>query len=525
MRSVAIAAAVIALGNIVSRLLGLVREQVMAALFGATAATDAFVAASAVPQIVYDLLVGSAITAALVPILVDAVDDEDRLWRLLSTLLTLVALMLVVVGVVLGLAAPFVVSLLAAGFAPDVQAAAVPMVRLMLVAVVLQGLAGVLTAVLYARRRVTLPAFAAAVYNGGIILAALLLHDVLDVYALVVGVVLGAAGQVLLQAPGLGRWRYRPLLELHRPEVRAILRLYLPVALGMIVTIAGIVIDRNLASRLAEGSLSVMNYATRLIQFPLGLVGTAIAFAVLPLLSRHASALAAAAQGGTPAPDAAADYRETLRFGVRFVLLLMLPATVGLIVLREPLVQLLFERGRFGEVETARTALVFLAYAPQLPFTALDQLLIVAFYARKDTRTPVIIGAVTVLLYLVSALLLIGPLDVAGLALANAIQNSAHGLILLVLLERAGAGLVDGALAVWTLRVLLASIGVGGVLWLATPMVLPAGGGALGLLLALGVLAAIAAVVYLVLLEALGVRDARQVVQLVRERAAGGKRA
>jgi len=518
-RSIAIAAGVIALGNIVSRLLGLVREQVMAALFGATAATDAFVAASAVPMIVYDLLIGSAITAALVPILVDAVEDQERLWRLLSTLLTLVALMLTGVGIVLGAIAPFVISLLAAGFSDDVQAAAVPMVRLMLVAVVLQGLAGVFTAVLYARRSVTLPAFAAAVYNGGIIVAALLLHDALDVYALVVGVVLGAAGQVLLQAPGLGHWRYRPHLDLGSPEVRAILRLYLPVALGMIVTIAGIVIDRNLASRLAEGSLSVMNYATRLIQFPLGLVGTAISFAVLPLLSRHASALAAATRDGQPTAQSAADYRETLRFGVRFVLLLMLPATAALIVLREPLVQLLFERGRFGEVETARTALVFLAYAPQLPFTALDQLLIVAFYARKDTRTPVIIGAVTVLLYLISALLLIGPLDVAGLALANAIQNSAHGLILLALLERAGAGIIDGALISWTARVIVASLGVGGALWVAGPMLLPAVGGGFGLLMLLGVLAGVAAVVYVILLELLHVRDARLVVRLLRERA------
>ena len=108
MRSVAIAMAVIALGNVVDRLLGLVREQVMAALFGATAATDAFVVASAVPQIVYDLLVGGAISAALVPIFVDSHGDEDRLWRLLSTVLTLVALMLVVVAVMLGLAAPLV---------------------------------------------------------------------------------------------------------------------------------------------------------------------------------------------------------------------------------------------------------------------------------------------------------------------------------------------------------------------------------------------------------------------------------
>jgi putative peptidoglycan lipid II flippase len=283
------------------------------------------------------------------------------------------------------------------------------------------------------------------------------------------------------------------------------------------VTIVGIVIDRNLASGLSEGSLSVMNYATRLIQFPLGLVATATSFAVLPLLSKHASALATAVADGRADAQAAEGYRETLRFGAKIVLLLMLPATVGLMVLREPLVQLLFERGRFGELETARTALVFLAYAPQLPLTALDQLLIVAFYARKDTRTPVLVGVATVLLYLMSALLLIGPLGVVGLALANAIQNSAHGVILLILLERSGARLLDGQFWLWTGRVALASVGVGGAVWLAESWLLAGVTGAAmlgGLLL---VLAAGAGVVYLLLLELLGIHDGRQVLQLVRD--------
>src|SRR5215212_5131615 len=150
--------AVIALGNIASRLLGLVREQVMAALFGATGATDAFVIASAVPQIAYDLLVGGAISAALVPVLVDAAEDEARLWRLASAVLTLAAVLLTAVALVLGLMAPLVIELLAPGFGPEQQAEAVPMVRVMLAAVVLQGLAGVLTAILYARRRFGRPA-------------------------------------------------------------------------------------------------------------------------------------------------------------------------------------------------------------------------------------------------------------------------------------------------------------------------------------------------------------------------------
>jgi putative peptidoglycan lipid II flippase len=508
-RHVALAAAVVALGSVVSRLLGLIREAVMAALFGATGATDAFVAASAVPQMVYDLLIGGAISAALVPVFVDAAEDEERLGRLVSAVLTLAAIVLAGLALILGLFAPWVVGLLASGFGPEQQAEAVPMVRVMLGAVVLQGLAGILMAVLYARRRFGAPAFAAAAYNGGIIVVALLLHQVLGVYALVVGVLVGAAGQLALQLPALGRLRLGPLFDLDRPEVRTILRLYAPVALGMVVTIIGIVIDRNLASRLAEGSLSVMNYATRLIQLPLGLVATATSIAVLPTLAKHASALAAPDGAGEDPEADRRGYRETLLFGIRVVLLLMVPATAGLIVLREPLVQLLFERGRFGEVETARTALVFLAYAPQLPFTAVDQLLIVAFYARKDTRTPVLVGVAGVLLYLVSALALIGPLDVAGLALANAIQNSAHGIVLLALLERSGAGLLSRPLAGFCLKLLLATLGMAVALWLFAGIAFGNVAGMAGLAgaLLLGVL--LAAAVYLALLEALGLREAR----------------
>jgi putative peptidoglycan lipid II flippase len=515
MRSIAAAAVLIAIANVASRVLGLGREAVMAWLFGATGATDAFVIASAVPQIVYDLLIGGAITAALVPVFVDAEGDDERLWRLLGAVLTLAALLLGGVALGLGVLAPLVVALLGFGFDAERQAEAVPMVRVMLGAVVLQGLAGVVMAMLYARRRFGPPAFAAAVYNGGIIVGALALHQALGVYALVLGVVLGAAGQLALQLVGLGRARLRPTLDLVQPEVRRVLRLYAPVALGMVVTIVGIAIDRALASGLAEGSLSVMSYATRLVQFPLGLVGTAIAFAVLPTLSKHATALTTAE--GEASESDRRGYRETLLFGVRIVLLLMVPATVGLVLLREPLVQLLFERGRFGQPETARTAEVFLAYAPQLPFTALDQLLIVAFYARKDTRTPVVVGVGGVLVYLVAALATIGSLGAAGLALANAIQNSVHGLVLLALLERSGLGLVDAALGWFAARVVLAASGMGIAVWAVPALVGPADG-TVGTLLVLGVAGLLGAAVYGVLLELFGVRDARTVWDVARER-------
>jgi putative peptidoglycan lipid II flippase len=149
------------------------------------------------------------------------------------------------------------------------------------------------------------------------------------------------------------------------------------------------------------------------------------------------------------------------------VFFLMTPALVGVIVLREPLVELVFQRGQFTVGDTLRTAQVLMAYAPQLPLTAMDQLLIVAFYARKDTRTPVVVGVITVILYLVSALALIGPFGVVGLAAANAIQNGAHGLILLALIHRAVGSILTGEAIGFVSRlalaggVMAAALGVG----------------------------------------------------------------
>jgi len=514
--SIASAATIILLGNVTSRLLGLVREQVMAWLFGATGGTDAFVVAAAVPTMVYDLLVGGAITAALVPVFVDyaAPEQAARLWRVVSVVFNLTALALGAVVLILIALAPWVIQVLGAGFAPGQQAQTVLMTRVLLLAVVLQGLAGVAMAVLYARQRFALPAFAVAVYNGGIIVGALALHQWLGVTSLVVGVLLGAFGQLALQAPGLRGMVYRPVLDLHLPEIRAIIRLYAPVAAGMVVTIAGIVIDRNLASHLEPGSITVMGYATRLIQFPLGLVATAVGYAVLPTLARYAS------EEREGRPGSSQGYRSTLLLGVRLVLLLMLPAMVGLIVLREPLIRLLFERGAFNPADTARTAATFLAYAPQLPFTALDQLLIFAFYARKDTRTPVLIGVLGVGVYLATALALLGPWRVVGLATANAVQNSVHGIVLFALLQRRIGGLVNPALASFVGRALAAALGMGGALVLAHgawARLLPAGG-TLALGLELVVLLGLGAAVYLALAETFGLRESRMLWRLARAR-------
>jgi putative peptidoglycan lipid II flippase len=424
-RRVAVAALLIAVGNIASRVLGLVREMVIAGFFDRSVAVDAFTAASALPTIVYDLLISGAISAALVPVLSEYIEQHDdaEFWRIASTIINLALLVTAAVTALLIWQAPATIALLAGGFAPSIRAEATTMVQWLLPSVLFMGLSGLITAILYARQQFLLPAFTTSAYNLGIILGAALLTPWLGVLSLVVGVLVGALLQVMLQLPGLRGAKYQFRLELGHPGVRRILWLYAPVALGIGFSVIGIVLDRNLASGLSNNALSTMRFATTLIQFPLGLVAAAVSFAVLPTLSRQAS----------NADNEA--FRTTLAMGLKVVLLLILPATVGLATLSAPLVGLLFERGDFGRNDTIATAQALLLYLPGLPAAAVDQVLLFALYARKRTLAPNLVQGAAIAIYALVALSLLQftTLQIEALVLGNSAQWIAHMLILLLL--------------------------------------------------------------------------------------------
>lgn len=499
------AVGIISLGNVLSRGLGLVREQVIAASFGLTGGNDAFVIARSVSGVLYDLLVGNVVTAAFVPVFIQERErgGPAQLWRVVGVVFSLAVVALALLAAVLALGAGPFVSVLASSFPEERQNLAADLLRITLVSVVLQGCAGVLMSALYAQERFTLPAFAVAIYNAGVILGVWLLASTLGIHAVAVGLVIGALGQLLLQAAGLRDfWRhYRPRIDLADPAVRRVLSLYLPVAAGMLITVLGYAIDRNLASRLAEGGPSAMQVATTVVQFPLGLVGIATSYAVLPTLSRFSSG----------ASSDLRQYRDTLLFGARLVLLLMLPALAGLAVLAQPAIQLLFERGLFTAENTALTTTVFLAYLPQLPFTALDQLLIVAFYARQDVRTPVLVGVASVAVYLAVALSLLEPFGPVGLALADTAKNTAHALVLLALLTYRLPSLRPYAeLGAFLGRVAPAAAVMGGITWAAWATALSS----LPLLLGLSLAVVLGAGVYGALLLAFGVPEARRALRI-----------
>jgi len=522
---VARTAGVLSLGNIASRLLGLARDTIKSHFFGATWRVTAFEVASVVPTQLYEFLIGGMISSVLVPVFSEYAAPERRqeLERLAGTLFTLAAVALALVVLLAEGAAPLIAWLLGSGYDAQTLALATDLLRIMLPSVLFLSLSGLLTGLLYALKRFTYPAFTSTVFNATIVVCALTLGGRLGVDSMAIGILLGGIAQIALQAPGLRGLRLRPTLDLQHPALRRIVKLYLPVAASLIISQVGIYLSYNLASYTGESSIAWMRYATTLIQFPLGLVSAAVSIAILPTLSRQS-------QGEHPSlspQDLATFYRpflSTLTHGLKLVLVLMIPATVGLYVLAQPIVALVFEHGVFSSADTAATADLLRLYLFGLTFAAIDQPLIFAFYARKDTLTPATVGLACIGIYLAAALAptLVRPMHVSDLALANSIQWFSHALIMLWLLRRRMGGLGDYGVRALIAKALAAALVMGGVTALAAWALAFVGGlgHTLRQIVIVGGAGAVAVLVYGGLLFLLRVDEVQVVLHLLQ-----GKRA
>lgn len=423
---IAVAAMLIAVGNITSRLIGVIREAVFAATFGRGAELAAFTAAATIPTLVYDLLLSGAISAALVPVFSRVVDTPEVRDRLLSQVMSL--LLVVVVGLVLPLLwlAPQVVALVAGGFDDTLQSLTVTMVRWMLLAVPCMVVAGVMTAMLQARQRFVFPAFVTSVFNVGLILGAVVLTPWFGAVALAIGMLIGASVQIALQWYGLRDSRIRWSHEWRDPALYEMMRLYAPVALGMGFSALGTIIDRRYASDFGAQVLPTMRYATTLIQFPLGLVAAAVSTAVLPTLARladHADQR---------------EFRTMVGDAINVVIVLIVPASLLLWLVRVPLTSFVLERQAFQAQDTVAVANVLTHYIPGLPAAAIDQILLFACYARGRTLAPNIVQGGAIIAYLIAVNVALPWLGQSAetLAWANSVQWIAHMLLMAVLCQR-----------------------------------------------------------------------------------------
>ncbi len=491
-------------------MLGLARETVIAYLFGATGMVSVFRVASTIIQSLYDFLVGGMVSAALVPIFSEyAARDKTELWRVASVVVNVLALFLALAVLLLELFAPQLVWILGAGYDASLQSTAVDMVRLILPAIFFLGMSGVITGLLYALKRFTYPAFTTALYNLGIVVVALALTPILGITSLIVGILVGSALQVLLQLPALRDANYHFLITFSHPALKRILLLYLPVLAGLTISIISVFIDRFLASHTGAQSLAWMQAATVLVQLPLGLVGTAVSFAILPELSRQS--LVASQQSNSNSnsdSNSNSNFQTTLAFGLKLVLLLILPATIGLFVLARPIVALLFERGAFTANDTAMTALALQFYLLGLPFAAIDQPLVFAFYARKNTLAPNLVAFAGVGIYLVVALALIQPLGMIALVLGNSAMWAGHAFIMLWLTQTRLGGLGRQGVIALTVKTGIASLVMGAAVWIVANWLARAGASVAWIVIVAMVVAGAA---YIALLRVLRVREMEQV--------------
>jgi putative peptidoglycan lipid II flippase len=478
-------AGLISLATMASRLLGVAREMVLARVFGASAdpSMDAFNVAFRVPNLVRDLFAEGAMTAAFVPTFTRTLNAQgrDAAWRLgnlVINALLIVTTVLVVIGVVFAapitqliaatdLTSPFLRLLgfatappTAAGFASveGKLALTVQLTQIMMPFLTTIAVAVAMMGMLNSLHRFFVPALSPAMFNVATIICAYALVPFMPgiglppIAGIAIAAVIGGLGQIAVQWPSLRRegFRYRPVLDFADPGLREILRLMGPGTLGLAAVQINVVVNTSLAATQEQGAVSWLQYAFRLMYLPIGLFGVSIATAALPDLSRQAGESDKSAM------------RSTISSSLRMMLMLNVPATVGLIVLARPIVAFLLEHGKFTSHDTAATAAALMFYAPGLLGYSAVKIASPSFYALRDSRTPVLISIASVGLNLILNLALVQTMGYRGLALGTAIAAMFNALALLTLLGRRIGG-IDGARVAMALLKILAASAVMGV--------------------------------------------------------------
>lgn len=430
-RGLARSAGLIGIATMTSRVLGLVRDQVLAYLFGARNEMDAFLIAFRIPNLLRDLFAEGALSAAFVPTFTRqlALSGKPRAWQLGSNVIT--ALLVTTVPLVLlgmFLARP-IVRLYARGYVdvPGKLELTISLARIMFPFLTLVALAAAVMGMLNALRRFFVPAFSTAIFNVATILCAFTLVPVMPAFglpsvtAIAIGTVLGGVGQIAVQWPVLRRagFRYRPHLDATDPDLRHIAALMAPSIVGLAAVQVNLFVNSILATGQGTGAVSWLNYAFRLMYLPIGLFGVSIATAAIPGISTQA------------AREDTAAMRRAISHGLRLMLMLNVPATFGLVALAGPVVALIFERGNFTPLDSFATSSALVWYAPGLLGYSVVKLASPAFYALRDSRTPVVVGVLTMLLNVVLNVTLVRTMGYRGLALGTALAALFNAGILL----------------------------------------------------------------------------------------------
>lgn len=399
---------------IVVKALGLFKDVIVASKFGTTAQMDAFLVAFTIPTIVTHWM-RTPVRAGFVPLFTEALEKqgEDEAWRSAGIFIANYMLVVITLAAVAMIAAPWLVSVVAPGFDLESQALTVSLARIMLLALFVGAGAGILTHVLHVHGNFALPAASQPLSNLMIIIAALTLTATHGIRGLAYGVVLGSVAHAAVMWPGV--WRLRKSLKLRidfsNPMFRGVMRLALPLLIGMAGAKLDDVIDRIFASQLAEGSISGLAYALRLIELPKEILVGAFSVVLFPLFSRLA------------AREQYDELGDKIITSMRLAFFVLLPVSVGMAMLGEPFVRLIFQRGAFGEESVSYTVSALLLYTPTIWALGLTSIMAAGFIAMKNTKTPVVAGLVRLVFKVGLVFALIGTFQHSGIALATSTSH------------------------------------------------------------------------------------------------------
>jgi putative peptidoglycan lipid II flippase len=431
------AAGLIGAATFCSRILGFIRDIILANLFGANAAADAFYIAYRIPNLLRELFAEGSMSSAFIPVFTEyhSTRSKKEAWELASAAFTTLLTLVTVVTLLGILVAPSLVWLLAPGLHDDAAQLATTtlLTQIMFPYLLFVSLAALAMGILNALRSFAIPALAPVFFNVCVIVFALAISPLFEqpIVAVAIGIVVGGLAQFLMQLPGLHKkgfslsWNFHPT----HPGVKRMGVLLIPTLLGLAVTQINLTISTILASYF-EGGPTYLFYAMRLIQFPLGIFGVAMATAILPSLSSHA------------AKGAHDELRATVNFGLRMVFFIILPSMVGLMLLRTPIIHLFFEHGAFSALDTIGTASALLGFSVGLWAFASYRILAMAFYSLQDTRTPAAVAIISVGINIGLSLWLMTLLAHAGLALAAGLAAIGHTCILAIILGKRLQGLL-----------------------------------------------------------------------------------
>lgn len=421
------AASLVAFSSLISRLLGIFRDRILAGEFGAGSILDVYYAAFRIPDFIFNLLILGALSAGFIPVFTSLMKDEEHdnkeAWKFVSNVLNIIMILLVVISVLGIIFAPYFTSFITPGFSPEGQKATAELTRIMFLSPLFLGISGVVGGVLQSFKRFFIYSLSPIFYNIGIIIGALYLVDIFGIYGLAIGVVLGAFMHMLIQLPSLFSlgYKYSFHLDLRGEQIKKIGAMMIPRTLSLAVTQVNLLIVTVIATTLASGSLAIMNFAGNLQAFAIGIFGISFAVAAFPTFSAQAF----------DRKKLSESFSQT----VRQILFFIVPSTVLLLTLRAQIIRVILGVGKFDWEDTILTIDALGFFALSLFAQSLIPLLTRVFYARHDTKSPFYVGVVSFFLNVILSFWLSDVLGVAGLALAFSISSIFNFVLLWIVLR------------------------------------------------------------------------------------------